>query len=79
MYTNITIYMNLKKGSITDAEPAVTNPSFWKTGFSLVRVSIVVCGRGCSSILTTASCFLIFSCTGAISSLKRPASLAVIC
>lgn len=69
----------MKEQFCTDAEPAVTNPSFWKTGFSLARVSNVVCIRGCSSTLTVVSCFLIFTCTGAISSLKRPPSLAVIC
>lgn len=62
----------------TDAEPAVTKPSFLKIEDSLAKPSGVVWGRGCSSVVITTSCFLVFTVTGAISSLKRPASLAEI-
>lgn len=37
----------------TEALPALTSPSFWKTGFSLARDSTVVVGRGCSSTWMT--------------------------
>ncbi len=58
------------------ALPAVTTPSFLKTGGSLARVSIVVCGRGCSSVSTVFGPLRVFTSTGAISSAKKPPSCA---
>ena len=59
-----------------DALPAVTTPSFLKTGGSLASVSSVVCGRGCSSTANCTGPFFDLSSSGAISSLKRPPSFA---
>lgn len=62
---------------IPEAFPAVTVPSFLKTEGSLVRDSIVVVGRACSSWLRVSTAFLTLYSTGAISALKRPALLAI--
>ncbi len=57
--------------------PALTVPFVVSnTGGSLARLSSVVSARGCSSAETTRSPFLPAMVTGAISSLKRPASIA---
>ena len=63
---------------LTEAEPAVTKPSFWKIDFNFWKSSILACGRGCSSTSTVTSPFLVFTVVGAISALKRPASFAAI-
>lgn len=62
---------------LTEAFPAVTVPSFLNRVGSLARPSIVVWGRGCSSTVTSTSCFLTLIVTGASSALKCPSSLAV--
>ena len=59
-----------------DALPAVTTPSFLKTGPSFASVSSVVCGRGCSSLLKLVVPFFETSVDGSISSLKSPRSSA---
>ena len=57
--------------------PAVTVPfCLSNTAGSFFRLSIVVSGRTCSSAATTTSPFLPGTVTGAISSWKRPASIA---
>lgn len=43
--------MDEAPSQIPDAVPAVTHPSFLKILGSLFNPSIVVCGRGCSSVL----------------------------
>ena len=42
---------------IPDALPAVTVPSFLKTGFNLVKASKVIPSLGCSSLLKSISAF----------------------
>lgn len=61
---------------VTEADPAVTTPSFLNTGGSLARESLVVLGRGCSSQSTTTSFLFSVTVTGQSSSLKYPLSLA---
>ena len=48
------------------ALPAVTSPSFVKTGRSLARPSAVASGRTCSSVVKSTSCFLALIWTGTI-------------
>ena len=65
-----------------DALPAVVTPC-GNSGFSFIRLSMVVSGRGCSSSATTTS-GLPFGCgieTGLISLLKKPSlwALAYFC
>ena len=62
--------------AMPEAFPAVTTPSFLNTGASLASASSVDCGRGCSSAANCTAPFLVLTSMGAISSLKRPASLA---
>eukprot|EP01137_Pigoraptor_chileana_P003279 Opistho-2@43240 len=60
-----------------EALPAVTTPSFLKTGGSLPRDSRVVWGRACSSVLKSSGPFLPLSSIGAISALNRPSASAL--
>lgn len=55
---------------LTDAEPAVTTPSFLKTVGNFANVSRVVFGFGCSSTFTITSDFFTFMVTGANSALN---------
>lgn len=60
---------------LTDALPALTVPSFLKTGGSLLILSNVVV-FGCSSTLNSSSPFLDLSIMGAISCSNLPSSFA---
>mmetsp|Transcript_31721 Transcript_31721/g.73848 ORF Transcript_31721/g.73848 Transcript_31721/m.73848 type:complete len:266 (-) Transcript_31721:312-1109(-) len=58
-----------------EAEPACTTPSFLKVAGSLLSFSSVV-ALGCSSTTKSTLPFLLFTCTGEISSAKAPAECA---
>ena len=60
-----------------DALPAVTEPSLSKVGSRRASPSALASVRGCSSVSTTNDCPLRCVTTGTISSLKRPASIAI--
>ena len=61
------------------ALPAVTVPLGRKAGFRRASFSIVVSGRGCSSVSTTMGSPLRWgTTTGTISSLNRPLSMAAL-
>src|SRR5690606_32647712 len=61
---------------IPDALPAVTTPSFLKTGGSLASTSIVVSGRGCSSLATVTGPLRVLTSTPTTSSANAPDSCA---
>ncbi|MNX33560.1 hypothetical protein D3C86_637870 [compost metagenome] len=59
-----------------EALPAVTRPSFLKAGFIFDSVSTVVSARTCSSVSNSTTPLRVFTSTGTICSLKRPAAMA---
>ena len=59
-----------------DALPAVTVPSGFTIGFSLLSASRVVSGRGCSSQVTVTAPLRCGTVTGTISSASRPSAMA---
>lgn len=73
------VYFIYSQCALTDAEPAVTTPSFLKTVGNFPNVSRVVFGFGCSSISTLTSALFTFIVTGASSALNTLLSCAKKC